>query len=255
MSDATWNGRRNSCSHSLLGPLVLIALGVVFLLTEFHVVSDVRAWQFFWPFLFIAFGVRVLADRRRPVFGIVLIGIGAVLAGNPLGYWDIDVGRLWPLILIVVGLSMLFNRSRHVGWGAASSTVQPGPIAGGPVVGTAGGPAGGPGTRVDGTAVLGGFQRRITDQNFVGGKLTAMFGGFQLDLQRADIAGDVAMLSVDAIFGGGEIRVPFHWIIDMQGQGIFGAFSDETRQEIPAADAKRLVLRGTAAFGGVVVKN
>ncbi|HUZ78640.1 MAG TPA: hypothetical protein VMV93_13760, partial [Chloroflexota bacterium] len=108
---------------------------------------------------------------------------------------------------------------------------------------------------LDTVAVLAGVQRRITAQNFHGGRVVAFFGGFHLDLTRANIAGDAAELELNALFGGGEVRVPETWIIDLRGHALLGAYSDETHQNPPASGAKRLVVRGTAVFGGVVIKN
>jgi hypothetical protein len=43
----------------------------------------------------------------------------------------------------------------------------------------------------------------------------------------------------------------------IEGHALFGAFMDETRQRPPegATPAKRLVIRGTAVFGGVSIEN
>jgi hypothetical protein len=85
----------------------------------------------------------------------------------------------------------------------------------------------------------------------------AVFGGYKVDFNRADIEGDKAVLEANAIFGGGEIRVPEHWHIVQQGVGIFGAYEDKTRhfQPDPSKPTKTLVIRGVAIFGGIEVKN
>jgi hypothetical protein len=43
----------------------------------------------------------------------------------------------------------------------------------------------------------------------------------------------------------------------MEASALFGAFMDETRQRPPegSTPAKRLVIRGTAVFGGVTIQN
>lgn len=105
-------------------------------------------------------------------------------------------------------------------------------------------------------AVFGGIKQRVTVKNFRGGRLTALFGGFEIDLTRADIEGQTAVIDASALMGGGEIRVPYTWIIEMQGMAILGGYTDETHQEIPdSATAKRLIVKGVAALGGVVIKN
>jgi predicted membrane protein len=84
-------------------------------------------------------------------------------------------------------------------------------------------------------------------------------GGIELDFRGAEIEGEEAVLSVEAIFGGIEITVPDHWHVIFEGENVFGGYSDETRA--PAVDAmgttpkKFLILRGRCVFGGISVKN
>jgi hypothetical protein len=99
-------------------------------------------------------------------------------------------------------------------------------------------------------------ERYVTSKNFKSGTLSAIFGGFEIDLSRADIEGDEAVIYADAFFGGGEIRIPETWHVVIEGNALFGAFMDETRQLPPTTTpAKKLIIRGTAVFGGVSIEN
>jgi hypothetical protein len=100
-------------------------------------------------------------------------------------------------------------------------------------------------------------ERHITSKNFKSGTLSAILGGFEIDLSQADIEGDQAVIYADAIFGGGEIRIPETWYVVIEGSALFGAFMDETRQRPPegSTPAKKLIIRGTAVFGGVSIEN
>ncbi len=112
------------------------------------------------------------------------------------------------------------------------------------------------GNKLNATAIFGGGKRQVVSENFEGGTVSAVFGGFELDLRKANMAGDSAMLSVDAVFGGAEIKVPQNWDVVLHGTGIFGGYSDETMH--PGAQTpgiKTLILTGSAIFGGVEVKN
>ncbi len=55
------------------------------------------------------------------------------------------------------------------------------------------------------------MERNITAKNFKSGSLSAIFGGFEIDLTRAEIEGDEAVIYAEAFFGGGEIRIPETW--------------------------------------------
>jgi Cell wall-active antibiotics response 4TMS YvqF len=105
-------------------------------------------------------------------------------------------------------------------------------------------------------AIFGGIKQRIAVKNFRGGRLMAICGGFEIDLTRAEIEGQSAVIDASALMGGGEIRVPDTWIIELRGVALLGGYTDETHQMISdSATAKRLIVRGIAALGGVVIKN
>jgi len=110
------------------------------------------------------------------------------------------------------------------------------------------------------TAVFGGIERRISVRDFRGGRVSAVFGGIELDFRDADIDGNEAVLEVNAIFGGAEIRVPDNWKVEQRGQTLFGGYTDTTRLSAAAADAnapskKTLLITGSILFGGVEVTN
>ncbi len=48
--------------------------------------------------------------------GLVLIFLGVVFLLNTLDVFDFDLGKLWPVILIILGVAILagrFSRRRH----------------------------------------------------------------------------------------------------------------------------------------------
>ena len=107
------------------------------------------------------------------------------------------------------------------------------------------------------SSVFSHVERHISATNFKSGSLSAIFGGFEIDLTHAEIEGDEAVIYAEAFFGGGEIRIPETWQVIIEASALFGAFMDETRQRPPepGTPAKRLVIRGTAVFGGVSIEN
>ena len=109
----------------------------------------------------------------------------------------------------------------------------------------------------DQAVILSGFKRRVTSQRFRFGKATAVLGGFHIDFTRADIDGSRALLHIDTVFGGGEVRVPDNWRIVIEATAVAGAFVDETYPQPVSASTpvKELIVRGAAIFGGVTIKN
>ncbi len=118
-------------------------------------------------------------------------------------------------------------------------------------------PDGGPGSPTDGVhldvfAILGGSKRGVSG-DFKGGQAFAFMGGCEIDLRRASMARDEAVLDVFVFWGGAEIKVPEDWEVVNRGIAVLGGFVDNTRH--PAGAQKRLVITGMAIMGGVEVKN
>ncbi|MBB5234707.1 hypothetical protein HNQ09_002150 [Deinococcus budaensis] len=90
MSDPVASGAGGGLGRrppSLVGPLVLIALGLLFLLTNLGVLSP-GVWDTLWrlwPFALIAVGVEVLVGRRTRWGGLAVLGVFAVAA--VVGVW------------------------------------------------------------------------------------------------------------------------------------------------------------------------
>jgi hypothetical protein len=225
-------------SERLIPAIVLIAVGAIFLLHNLHVVYALTLFKY-WPAILIALGIVKLVDAPNNsgrAAGGVLVAIGGVFLAQSLGYLDVHFWDLWPLILIAIGVAMLFegNLACHVGVKTVASA-----------------------RGVKEAAVFSGGKRVINDQNFRGAKYDAVFGGFEIDLRRANILEDEAVLDLNAVFGGIEVRVPESWSVVVKGAGVFGAFQDSTHQPDPRIypAPKRLIVRGGAVFGGVELKN
>lgn len=244
-------------SRGLSVGLFIIAIGLVFLLDQEGIVSADYMFSFFWPAIFIFGGMDAMLCREggnRRTFGIVLTSIGALLLLSRLRVFRFHIGfeLVWPVALIWVGVWIILRAFRQ-GGGQGSGFEWMGSwftrLHQGGTDPTE--------SQFDLVAVFGGVKRRITSQSFKGGSVMTFCGGFQIDLTRANIEGESATINASSCMGGGEIRVPDSWIIDMQGLPLFGGFVDETHQieETDPAKKKRLHIRGTTLMGGIVVKN
>ena len=87
----------------------------------------------------------------------------------------------------------------------------------------------------------------------------SIFGGIEVDLRRAGISAlnKEVFIEATSTFGGINIRVPDEWIVVMRGIGIFGGYEDKTIPPRPDAsvNSPRLVITGSAIFGGVAIEN
>jgi len=225
--------------------IILVILGAAFLLNNMGVIPFDRLWRF-WPVILIVVGAIRFVECWNRVMSVMLMLIGSLFLLNNLGYIRFSWGEVWPLILIAVGVSMIFGRMSIPKLPVANSADPNANPNSDPSV-------------VNATTMFGGVERRITTGTFKGGRISATFGGVNLDFRAADIEGEEAVLYVDALFGGIDIVVPERWMVIWEGQSIFGGYGDETRPPLPempgAPPKKRLILRGQAMFGGITVKN
>ena len=99
---------------------------------------------------------------------------------------------------------------------------------------------------------MAGNVRKIGSQQFTGGEALAIMGGVEIDLTAARIAGE-AVIDVQAVWGGVEIRVPRDWKVVNKVVAVLGGFVDKTASA--PAGAPRLTIRGSAIMGGIEVKN
>jgi predicted membrane protein len=183
-------------------------------------------------------GKRVFKSPGANLFwGGVLILIGVVMELNVRGITNVGWEIVWPLAIIAAGAYTLWHHTRRVtGWGPAQTN---------------------PEYPFDLNFLFSGTDRQINDQDFKGGRINAVFGGFKIDLTHADMKADRAVMEVNAVFGGGEIIVPPNWDVVLTGSGVFGGVEDKTRRYPldPALARKTLTIKGSVVFGGFTIRN
>ena len=110
--------------------------------------------------------------------------------------------------------------------------------------------------------VLGGGDFKFNTKNLKGGKITAIMGGGTIDLREADIQEDEVVIDAFALMGGIEIKVPTTWEVNMQGTPLLGgmdnkaSFHPANGKDIrPGKSHKKLTLKGMAIMGGVEIHN
>jgi len=253
--------------HLFLG-LLIVTLGVIFFLDQQGIFPARESFHFFWTAVIVFWGIQIVAHARSgsgQLWGAFLILLGALFLVNELGFLHIRIGSLWPVALIAFGVWMLLGATGRLphrtsqdwlDWGArVRARVQPPGNPSGSDTATP--PPGSEDAEFIQSVIFSGFKRRITSQHFKYAKIATVFGGFNVDLTRADMDGNQAIIQVESVFGGGEIRIPDTWTVRIEGGALAGAIVDETYprpSDAPAA-TKQLIVRGSVVFGGVVIKN
>ncbi len=212
--------------RSLFG-LLLVIVGSIFLLDNLGFDIDLPYYLFSWPAIFVAIGIiNLLSGNGRSA--MIFFGIATIFY---LHYFDIlNLRDVWPIIIILIGLSFILRRRAALGGKAESSE-----------------------DIFDEVAIFGGTDKKYTSENLRGGKITCIFGGSEIDLRESK-AEEGAFIEVFCLFGGVDLKVPENWKVHMDNVAIFGGFSDE-RKVIESAQGVTIRIKGFVMFGGGEIRN
>ena len=218
MDNSNWTGK-------LLvgGFLVLIGLAMFFDQVGLRVLG-VNMWNL-WPLFFVLLGL-IAFSKRNFIGGIILLFLGAAfLSSNFLG---ISLWSLWPLFFVFLGLWILV-RPRPTWRNVSGTTTQ---------------------NKFDENVMFWALDKKVRSENFTGGTVNAMFGGFKIDLSEAKIA-DGSKLTLNAMFGGGEVIIPRDVNVEVTGTGFFGGWENKAAH----GTGPTLKIDGSMFFGGIEIRN
>jgi len=223
--------------------IVFIFIGALFIFSNIGLIpAAMKHYIFSWQMILIVIGLFTLAKNKNRTAGLVLVSIGVffILPGM-FGIPRIGLGKLWPLVFVAIGAYILVRRNkerRNLDMPEMEKTTNSEDL-------------------LDDLNIFGGSNKNITSKNFLGGRLTAIFGGGDYNFANADLANNEAVLDVIAIFGGHKFIVPSDWDVTIDVVSIFGGFSDKrnTLRNIQVNTNKKLVIKGLALFGGGEVRN
>lgn len=217
--------------------LVLIGLFLVLRNTGFfpgfidHII-------FSWPMLLVAIGLVItIGSSGGKTSGIIVMAVGAFFLIPHIFRETFDINMFWPSIFIIIGVIFIFSKRR--GWNAVSTVTPTGD------------------DYIDYVHVFSGGERQIVSDNFRGGKVTAIFGGSEIDLTKARLAQGTSELEIACVFGGTTIIVPDDWNVKIEVVPVLGGFGD-SRKLVPGRvvdTTKQLVIKGAVVFGGGEVKS
>ncbi|MFC2160429.1 LiaI-LiaF-like domain-containing protein [Acidobacteriota bacterium] len=110
--------------------------------------------------------------------------------------------------------------------------------------------------------VLGGGDLKFNTKNLKGGKITSIMGGGNIDLREADIQEDEIVIDTFSLMGGIGIMVPTHWEVNAQVTPLLGGMDNKSsyhapndKDSRPGKSPKKLTIRGIAIMGGLEIKN
>jgi predicted membrane protein len=194
---------------------------------------------FSWPMLLVVIGLVMTLGAAEKTSGVIVMAVGGFFL-IPMIFRETfhAYNMFWPSIFIIIGITFIFTKRR--GWNSVTATT-----------GLTGD------DYIDYVNVFSGGERQIVSENFKGGKISAVFGGMELDLTKAKLAPGRNELEIACIFGGATFIVPDDWNISISVTPVLGGFTD-SRKLLPGRtvdSTRQLVIKGAVIFGGGEIKS
>ncbi len=153
---------------------------------------------------------------------------------------------LWPLVLIALGVYIIISLNKKSGLPDQFKKENFSQID----------EKYSPEETINDIAIFGGVEKSFASENFKGGKVTAIFGGCEIDLQNCVLANGNNTIEVLAMFGGITLVIPKDWKVIVEVTPIFGGFSDSRKKDpsLNYEDGKTIFIKGLVIFGGGEIK-
>jgi predicted membrane protein len=249
-TNGNWRDERRAWRHerhqhhltnnrAIIG-VVLVLAGLFLVLRNTGIFPDlIENVIFSWPMLLVTIGLVItIGSSGSKTSGIIVMAVGAFFLIPRIFSETFHVYNLfWPSIFIIIGVIFIFSRRK--GWNSVSISGAVGD------------------DYIDYVNVFSGGERQIVSENFKGGKVTAVFGGSEIDLTKAKLATGRSELELACVFGGVTLIVPDDWYVTVEVVPVLGGFSDARKlNPSRAADpTKQLVVKGAVVFGGGEIKS
>lgn len=279
---ANYSKPKSNNDGGLIFGFIILGLGVLLLLRKIGFFYP--DWLLSWPMILIVIGLVVSVKHQfKSFFGFIMLFLGVYFLLEREFYFDFGLENyLLPLGLIALGIYLItqkqkekrimenvqkqmrnkqFKSSPLDSSDSSSAEAQAGSdesksnTSDGAKKNFQGISGISYNDRVNIDAIFSGVNKRVLSKKFEGGKLTAAFGGIDLDLTQADFSGTV-YLQIDVIFGGTKILVPPHWDVRVEITNIAAGVEDKRMYSQTEVDPEKvLVLRGTCFFGGLEIRS
>jgi len=248
------NNINTNRSGRMLSGLVILFIGLAFLLDNMG--FDIPHWVFSWHTFLIVIGIFVGVRRNFKGAGwLIMVLIGSYYTIDDITGLDFDASKYaLGLGLIILGGYLLLkpkggfsNRRKN----RIADRFNAGPDNLNPSQAKSVNSQ----DFVEATAVFGASNQVVYTKNLIGGDITVVFGGADINLTQADFT-ESPVFDITAIFGGVKLIVPPNWIIKTNGTPIFGSIEDKRGHLMHTGEIqKTLIIDGTVMFGGIEIKS
>ena len=222
---------------NILWGIVLIGVGLIIGGNALGITNINIFFDGWWTLFIIVPCFIGLFKEREKIGSIIglLIGIALLLGCQNILEFDIIWKLALPVILIVVGISLVFKDTFNSKINSEIKKLNKNMT-----------------KDNEYCATFSGQDVKFDNQEFKGADLTAVFGGVKCDIKNAIINQDV-VINATGIFGGIEIYVPDNCNVKIKSSSIFGGVTDKKNYK-EISEGHIIYINATCMFGGVEIK-
>lgn len=220
---------------NVLWGLVFVILGLIFGLNAMGITDINIFFPGWWTLVIIIPSFIGLFRSPNKLWNIIWLMVGIVLLLSCLDILAFDmIGKLlFPAILVVIGISLIFKDSIHT---KVNSKIKE--------------------LNKDGLeeycSTFGAQKVNLEGEEFKGASLDSVFGSVELDVRNANITED-KVINASAIFGGIDIWVPNNVNIKVKSTPIFGGVTNKA-PIVKGENIPTIYVNAFCMFGGVEIK-
>ena len=220
-------------TSNMIWGIILIIVGVIFGLNALEI-TDINIFFNGWWTLFIIIPCLISLLKGKEYAGNIIglfVGVTLLLACNNIITFELIGKLLLPVILVVIGFSILFKDIINTKIKNKIKNVIP--------------------TSSDEFyAVFGSNRINPTQDEINGANVNAIFGELVCDLSNSKITKDI-VINATSVFGGMTIIVPDNVNIVTSAFPLFGGITNKVKNK----DNKNTIfIKGTIMFGGIDIK-
>ncbi|MBR6505875.1 hypothetical protein IKT18_03535 [Candidatus Saccharibacteria bacterium] len=218
--------------------LVLVALGIIMggnALGWFNIDLFFDGW---WTlFIIIPCAIGIITEKGERIGNLagLIIGVLLLLACQGVIAFEMLWQIVLPVAIILIGVAMICKNLFNHKFDEQIEKLNKKILNDGEI-----------------GAVFSGQNINLSNEEFKGKTVKAIFGGLQLDLRNAKIKEDV-VINATATFGGIDIFLPDDVVVKVKSNSVFGGVSNK-KDNKAKEKAPTVYVNGTAVFGGIEIK-
>ena len=221
---------------NVLWGIVLVIVGVIIGTNSFGLTNINIFFDGWWTLFIIVpcfIGLFTDKDKTGSIIGL-LVGVILLLSFNGIIDFDTIWKLLLPCIIVIIGLSLIFKNVFNTKVNEEIKKLNS--------------------SKKDNKEYFAAFSGQnidLSNEEFIGTDINAVFGGVKLDLRNAKIDKD-ALINASGIFGGVTILVPEDVNVKVKSTSLFGGVDNKIKND--NTNSKTIYINATCLFGGVDIK-